>query len=55
MNPISRYRFLIIAISFSIAVHAVSLLAMVLLLEPGLDTQASVLERARYVADNPWL
>jgi uncharacterized protein YqjF (DUF2071 family) len=52
---ISAYRGAILAISLSLVAHLAAVLAMLLVLGPGLDTEASALERANYVAGHPWL
>ncbi len=48
------YRFTQGAIAFSLLAHVAALLAMVLLLDPGLDMGTTVAERAQWVAANPW-
>ena len=49
---IRLYRLLMFSLVVSIAAHGLALLAMVALLGPGLDTAATVVERAQYVAES---
>lgn len=42
------------ALLFSLVVHAVAIAATAIVIQPGLDTTTSVLERASYVATHVW-
>ena len=49
----SADRALLAAMVFSWVIHGVALLAMITVLDPGVNMQATVAERARYVAAHP--
>lgn len=52
---IARYRLLVLALFLSLAVHVLALVAMVTVLAPGVDMNATALARATYMAAHPWL
>lgn len=54
-RQINRYRVLTKTIVWSIIIHALALLAMALVIGPGLDTTSTVLARATWVSENPTL
>ena len=55
MKSRSRYRLCVAALLFSLVMHALAVGGTAVLLQPGMDAGASVLERATYVAGYVWL
>ncbi|MCF6310875.1 MAG: hypothetical protein L3J39_00335 [Verrucomicrobiales bacterium] len=53
-RQVRRYRHLIKALLCSVVIHVLALVAMALILAPGLDTEAAVISRATWVAEHPY-